>query len=238
MGEVNPDAEVAVILTSYNRPILVRKAIASVVRQTYGNWVLYIMDDNSIENVKAILRRCRAKDSRIKLWFSKVRNKDRLKKTRYAVLINIALKASHEPLITYLTDDCGMYKNKLNDMVHWMHNHPKADFCYGTQKVVNRKGKNLFARGGFGVVTNPSGVLDHSQIMFRRRALSKVGLWPEGPRNICMKDAEWFTRVVRKGYKFYPIGKLTDWLIYHPRRLTNLALTGKLGEITKGCLME
>ncbi|GAJ13818.1 unnamed protein product, partial [marine sediment metagenome] len=162
------------------------------------------MDDNSIENAKNILRRCRAKDKRIKLYFSKIRNEDRLKTTRYAVNINIALRASSNPLITYLTDDCGMYRNKLQDMVHWMHNHPNTNFCYGTQKVVNRKGKKLFTRGGFGVVKNPSGVLDHNQIMFRRRVLKKVGLWPEGARNLCMKDAEWFTMVVRKGYKFYP----------------------------------
>ncbi|GAI19530.1 unnamed protein product, partial [marine sediment metagenome] len=38
-------ARVAVILTSYNRPIMVRKTINSVLRQTWGNFTLYIMDD-------------------------------------------------------------------------------------------------------------------------------------------------------------------------------------------------
>lgn len=228
---------VAVILTSYNRPKMVRKAINSVLRQTWGNFTLYVMDDNSIEPVKAILRRFRAKDARIKLFFSDVRNQDRLKKCRYAVLINKALKMGNEALITYLTDDAGMYPNKLFDMVYYMDHHPKVNVCYGNQRVI-QSGKTIMHRGGFGVVTRPSGVLDHNQIMFRRSILSKVGLWPEDPSHFFDKDAVWFTQVVRRGHKFYPINKLTDWLIYHPKRLTSLALAHKLNVIKKGCLME
>ncbi len=231
-------AEVAVILTSYNRPTMVRKALNSVVNQTWKDFKLYVMDDNSRGDVQAILRRYRAKDDRIQLFFSDVKTEDRFKTCRYAVIINKALKMGDEPLITYLTDDAGMYRNKLNDMVHWMHQHPRMNVCYGNQNVVNVKGKTMFFRGNFGVVTGPSGVLDHNQIMFRRCILSEVGLWNEDMRNLLMKDAVWFTKVVRKGHKFYPIGKLTDWLIDHPKRLTRLALAHKLKEIENGCLME
>ena len=40
---------VSVILTSYNKPHTIGKAIESVLDQTYQNWELFIMDDNSNE---------------------------------------------------------------------------------------------------------------------------------------------------------------------------------------------
>ena len=38
---------VSVILTSYNKPNTVGKAIESVINQTYHDWELFIMDDHS-----------------------------------------------------------------------------------------------------------------------------------------------------------------------------------------------
>ena len=38
---------VSIILTSYNKPKTLSKAIESVLQQTYTNWELFIMDDKS-----------------------------------------------------------------------------------------------------------------------------------------------------------------------------------------------
>lgn len=229
-------SRVAVILTSYNRPRMVQKSIDSVLKQIWGDFTLYIMDDNSREDVKHILRRYE-KDPRVKLFFSDVQNKDRLKMCRYAVQINKALRIGEEPLITYLTDDAGMYPNKLYDMVYWMDHNPNLNVCYGNQKVI-KNDMMIFGRGGFGVITSPACVLDHNQIMFRRRILEKVGFWSEDASHPGDKDAVWFTSVARHGYKFYPINAWTDWLIYHPKRLTVALVQGKYKEITDGSLRE
>jgi len=38
---------ISIILTSYNKPLFIGKAIESVIAQTETNWELFIMDDNS-----------------------------------------------------------------------------------------------------------------------------------------------------------------------------------------------
>lgn len=229
-------ARVAVILTSYNRPQMVQNTINSVLGQVWGDFTLYIMDDNSIEQVKQILRTY-TKDARARLYFSDVKDRDRLETCRYAVLINQALRISQEQLITYLTDDAGMYPNKLYDMVYWFDHHPDLNVCYGDQHVL-QNGKIVGTRGNWGTVTNASGTLDHNQIMFRRRILEKVGFWSEDASHPGDKDAVWFYAVSQNGYRFYPVGKVTDWLISHPKMLQNTLRAGRETEILDGSLRE
>jgi len=229
-------ARVAVILTSYNRPRMIQDTINSVLNQMWGDFTLYIMDDNSIEEVKQILRGY-LKDSRVKLFFSDVKNEDRLRTCRYAVLINQALKMGTEEFITYLTDDAGMYRNKLYDMVYWFDHHLDLNVCYGDQHII-QNGKVIGTRGKYGIVINPGGALDHSQIMFRRRVLEKVGYWTEDMSHPADKDAVWFTELMFKGYKFYPVGKVTDWLVYHSKMFGHTIRSGRQQEILDGSLRE
>lgn len=232
-------AKVAVILTSYNRPNMVQNSIKSVLKQAFKDFTFYITDDNSVNQVKQVLRKY--KDSRIKLWFSDIKNEDRLKTCRYAILINKALRMGSEPLITMLTDDCGMYPNKLEDMVQYMQSNPDVDVCYGNQQIIHdhrQHYKKIHVRGSYGIVTKPACVIDHNQVMFRRRILEKVGYWDESAAHWCTKDATWFTTIAREGYKFYPVNKLTDWMIMHPKRVTEFAVNKKWADLKKGGLME
>ncbi len=43
------EKKISIILTSYNKPDLVKQAIESVLHQTYSNWELFVMDDHSNE---------------------------------------------------------------------------------------------------------------------------------------------------------------------------------------------
>jgi len=229
-------SRVAVILTSYNRPTMVQKSINSVLNQKWGDFTLYIMDDNSDESVKQVLKGF-LKDKRVKLFFSDVKNEDRLKTCRYAVLINQALKMGSEQFVTYLTDDCGMYPNKLYDMVYWFDHHLNLNFCYGDQHII-QNGRIIGTRGNCGIVASPGGILDHNQIMFRRRILEKVGYWSEDTSHIGDKDAVWFIEAVRKGFRFYPVGKVTDWLIWHGKMLGHYLRSGQRERVVDGSLKE
>ena len=46
---------VDVILPNYNKAEFLEEAINSVISQTYKNWHLYIIDDNSTDNSKKII---------------------------------------------------------------------------------------------------------------------------------------------------------------------------------------
>ncbi|ELS8084483.1 TPA: glycosyltransferase, partial [Escherichia coli] len=47
---------VSVLITSYNRPLLLRRAILSVFNQTYSKIELIVIDDNSSYEVDLIIK--------------------------------------------------------------------------------------------------------------------------------------------------------------------------------------
>jgi len=57
----------SIILPTYNRANLVGRAIESVLRQTYPNWELIIIDDGSTDNTKEVLKKFQKRDDRIKV---------------------------------------------------------------------------------------------------------------------------------------------------------------------------
>jgi len=46
----------SVIIPTYNRAILLRRAIQSVCHQTYENWELLVMDDGSADNTEQTVK--------------------------------------------------------------------------------------------------------------------------------------------------------------------------------------
>ena len=56
---------VAIIMPNYNKGKFINKAIQSVLNQTYNNWKLYIVDDNSNDNSIKILKKYKKKKIKI-----------------------------------------------------------------------------------------------------------------------------------------------------------------------------
>ena len=52
---------VAIIMPNYNKGKFISKAIQSVLNQTYNNWKLYIVDDNSNDNFIKVLKKFKKK---------------------------------------------------------------------------------------------------------------------------------------------------------------------------------
>ncbi|SPU04025.1 spore coat maturation protein [Bacillus subtilis] len=108
MGE-----KVSIILTSYNKPDYLQKAIESVIQQTHDLWELFIMDDHSNAETTAVIHKY-LHDRRIQYHNSFVHPADRLKTARYATLINSALPFADGDYISYLTDDTVYHPERLS----------------------------------------------------------------------------------------------------------------------------
>ena len=109
--------KVSVILTSYNRPRQVVKAVASVRAQTHSDWELFIVDDNSNDETKAVLSAIVAYEPRCTVIHSGVMHEERAKTTRYATCINLAIPKLTGDLVSYLTDDDIYYPERFQKMV-------------------------------------------------------------------------------------------------------------------------
>jgi glycosyltransferase involved in cell wall biosynthesis len=57
----------SIVLPTYNRSHMLGKALESVIRQTYSDWELIVVDDGSTDNTKEVAESY--KDSRIKYFF-------------------------------------------------------------------------------------------------------------------------------------------------------------------------
>ena len=208
--------EVSVILTSYNKPQWIGEAIESVLNQTFVDFELLIMEDNSsdpkvLEKINEYIT-----DSRIKLYNSDVLEEDRKKLCRYAYLINLAVKTiSTGDFITYLADDDLYYKDRLERMVSFL-KETNHKVVYGNQDVADIELNVRGVRGPFGIVESGWNLIDHNSVMHSRDVFFEAGGWDEDPGTWGGSDSYFWDRIKNAGYQFYPLdGAPTDLKRYH-----------------------
>jgi len=208
--------EVSVILTSYNKPAYLKKAIDSVLNQTYDMIHLIIAEDNSpnTEVYDVIKDAVKGNSTKKKITFfnSFIKDEDRFKTARYATQINTAVRTySDSKYICYLADDDFYYPDMIKEMVSSAEKYGyDAVFC--AQHVLDENG-NIDGGGldGRGVrwfsepLNRGADKLDHNQVMTSRCLFDIVDGWDDDPGTWSGADAYFFDRIEKKGFKFYPI---------------------------------
>ena len=97
---------ISLIMTVYNREKYLKKAISSVIAQSFGDWELIIWDDGSSDKSVQIARDFTQKDIRIKLIESE-------HKGRVQSLIN-AHKLANGEYLGWIDSDDMLHPNCLN----------------------------------------------------------------------------------------------------------------------------
>lgn len=208
--------EVSVILTSYNKPTYLKKAIDSVLSQTYDDVHLIIAEDNSpdleVYNVINDAVKYNSTKKKITFFNSFVKDEDRFKTARYATQINTAVRTySSSKYICYLADDDFYYPDMIQEMINSAEEYSyDAVFC--AQHVLDEDG-NIDGGGldGRGVrwfsepLDRGADKLDHNQVMTTRSLFNIVNGWDDHPHTWSGADAYFFDRIEKKGFKFYPI---------------------------------
>lgn len=216
--------KVSVILTSYNKHEYVGKTIRSILGQTYDDFELFLMDDNSNKETQEAIKPF-LDDSRIRFFKSEIETVDeRVAKTRYAALINQALEMAQGDYIAYATDDNVYHKQKLEKMVDFLDNNSKVMVVYSSSQTnyVNEKGKitDTIVRPAKVIQWFAPCVLDHCSIMHRKTVIpvirEKFGtVWDENPQFYRIGDARFFFRL-NHFWPFYPIDEILDFNFITP----------------------
>ena len=106
------ESKVSIILPNYNSSKNIKLTIDSILNQTYKNWELIIVDDNSDKLTKNILSKYKNK-KKIKVHF--------LKKNRGAGYCrNLAIKKSKSDYISFIDSGDLWKKNKLKIQINFM----------------------------------------------------------------------------------------------------------------------
>lgn len=225
--------KVSVILTTYNRPAFLERAIESVLNQTYQDFELLLMDDNSDDPRQIEILNKYKYHPKVRLYISDVKNEDRAKKTRYSVLINQAMKVADGSLYSYCCDDDFFYPEKLQKVVDYFKNNGFAGVVYGAQHCIDRHADGSetvrSTRTAERARLDASCNVDHSSVIVRKSVCDIIGDWNESPTCWGAADAEYWERLNKAGYTFYNIPDVLDAHVYHDGSWTKDGNWQKLG---------
>lgn len=130
------DDLISIVLPVYNGEKYLHESIQSVMRQTYTNWELIVMDDRSVDNTCKIVNEYRKWDQRIRYYL----NEENLKLPRN---LNRGFSLAKGDYLTWTSDD-NRYKEKaLETMLSRIKENQDADLVYASYEIIDDKGNLL-----------------------------------------------------------------------------------------------
>ena len=223
---------VSVIIPTYNRERTIKRAIDSVLSQTFKDFELLVMDDGSNDNTKDIINSFY--DTRINYYYNK--NSGGPAHPR-----NLGLNKSKGKLIAFLDSDDWWHPKKLefslqeinkgNDVVY-------HDLYYVTsikQKLFFRKdksrtfGKNIFED----LIINGNGI-PNSSIVLYKKLLKSVGGFNESKNYISWEDYDCWIKISKISSKFSRINKTLGYYWFDGNNITTpYRINARVNEIEK-----
>lgn len=175
---------VSILIPTFNRSELLMETLESVFNQTYENWECIIVDDNSTDKTRTIIKSFLAKDSRFQYFFGPDHEISGANACR-----NFAFRKSKGDFIQYLDDDDLLDSNKIEAQINAISNSsPKTfatskwDFFYEKPKDI--KSQNLDVYRSFKVIEDFINSLSYSHGYFPPHAYLI-------PRSLILRAGEW-----------------------------------------------
>lgn len=134
---------IAVIVVSFNRPRLLREALRSIRSADQ----IIVADDGSDFDVRAVIG-----DDIELVANPPILPIDRLRLPRVGALLNRALRAVREPLVTYLNDDDLFAPDWVSSVADFFTTHPSQHICRGDWLAMEDR-RNLFGPSSVWCVT-------------------------------------------------------------------------------------
>ena len=186
--------QVSVIIRTYNRALLLQKAIQSVLDQTFQDFEIIVVNnhskDNTIEVVKSF------KDERIKII--NIRNNGIIAKSR-----NIGLKKSHGDYIAFLDDDDLWGPEKLEIQVEYLRKHPEYYLVYSNAWVIDENGvrdglllkSKCLKEGEIFEELVKTNFIPQPTVLMKKEVFENIGFFNEDPSLNPVDDFEYWLRV-------------------------------------------
>ena len=119
----------SVILPTYNQSDFLNKSIDSIVSQTFADWELLVVDNNSTDDTDNVIQSFQ--DNRIKVY--KINNQNILAKSR-----NLGIKKSTSNWLCFIDSDDIWYPKKLEITKKYIEV-KNGDLFYHDLNFINKK---------------------------------------------------------------------------------------------------
>lgn len=190
---------VTVVMGVYNSATSLRRAVESIITQTYRNWEMIICDDASTDNSYEIACRLAQEDNRIKV----LRNKQNV---GCNIVLNRCIEQAQGKYIAIMDSDDVSLPTRLEKEVELLEKNPQYAIV-GTSAIhFNEKGDFMtmhykerpqpadFAHG----ITH-----SHPTSMIRREAIMKIGLYKSDKHMHRVEDYYMMVCLYAHGYRGY-----------------------------------
>ncbi|MGP1471077.1 MAG: glycosyltransferase [Schwartzia sp. (in: firmicutes)] len=177
---------VSVVLPSYNGARYIEESIDSVLRQTFSNWELILVNDGSTDRTRDIMEAYAAKDGRIRV----IHNDPNQRLPRS---LNIGFRQARGKYLTWTSDDNRYLPRAIKVMVQALDADPAAPMVSAEMECIDESGA---VTGGYPVYEDHliwAEDLVGACFMYRREALAKVGEYD--PAKVYVEDYDYWLRL-------------------------------------------
>ena len=187
---------VSIIMPTYNREDIIQNAINSVLKQTYENWELIIIDDGSTDNTLSVLN---------KLPKDKIRILSYEENKGHSFARNFGLKISRGEYIMYLDSDNEWDSKYIETIIGAFMELPDADAIYSGQLLYKDFNSKPYAIR-FGSFNRPllhnRNYIDMNCFCHKRYIYEEIGGFDENL--IKLVDWDYILRISNK-FKMYSV---------------------------------
>jgi glycosyltransferase involved in cell wall biosynthesis len=194
--------QITVIIPTYKRPQLLKRAVRSVLNQTYPNFQICIYDNASEDETESIIRELAQEDERV-IYHCHAKNIGAFANFNYG------LRHVDTPFFSFLSDDDFLLPEFFDTMMQNFIKYPDVAFSAGLS--VHFNGKRIYwpellrwKREGYylpheGLYWHLKHMIKWTGVIFSRKVLDSIGLLDKdmGP----FSDLDFITRIVAH----YPI---------------------------------
>lgn len=203
-----------VIIGSYNRPRMVRRAIESVFSQTRQDFQVIVTDDGSNEETQSAIRSALRSDPR-GLFLTVPHIPDSEPRpdcaNRAVQRINDAIPHVAGEVVHYLADD-DWYAPQNFEAFDELFSRPDVVAGYGRLVYVDGEGRPLGMTRYPEQVSDPLGNLDHNQVAHRSQVFQVLPRWADA---IDWASEGHFFRAVSTRWKFHGIDRVVAYKTEH-----------------------
>lgn len=218
------DKLVSVVLPTYNGEEFLAQSIESVLKQTYKNLELIIVNDSSTDKTPQIIEEFAKKDSRITIIHNKSNQK--LPKS-----LNIGFRAAKGEYWTWTSDDNYYLENALEEMVNYLEENPNKVLVCADYTFIHIDRDNNIRNGEFIASGKIEDLISYDSVsacfLYRAEIARFIGEYDESQFKV--EDYDYWLRMGLVG-EFGAIHQKIYVYRYHPNSLT---CSQQLGEVAK-----
>lgn len=182
--------KVSIVLPVYNGEKMLAEAIESVIKQTYQNIELLIINDCSTDGTESIIDFYVDKDARVK----KINN---IQNMKLPASLNIGFQNATGDFWTWTSDDNKYKEEAIERMVDYLEKNRLACLVYSDYTVIDEAGNELYKRVAEEPKEMPVGNCVGACFLYRQEYAQKVGTYDV---NLFLaEDYDYWIRLYKEG---------------------------------------